>query len=197
MARYGIRLGTAIGAALMVTACLPVTSTTPIGTTAGYKPDPQLTGMWKSQADSSGGIGYFTFFPQNDGSFKVILLDPPASGDSGGWMVFEIHTVRLGAYQYMDARETDDSGKPPDPKLTHVPVLYRVGEDGSLALYLMDQDAAKAAIKTGKISGTAEQGDYGDVILSAAPAALDAFLGTAAGRALFTKPFVTLQRISP
>ena len=197
MARHWVRLGIALGAALILTACLPVTSTSPIGTTAGYKADAQLTGMWKAQSGDSGSIGYFTFFPQNDGSFKVVLLDPPISGDSGGWMVFEIHTARIGAFQYMDARETDDTGKPPDPKLAHVPVLYRAGENGSLVLYLMDEDAAKAAIKSGKISGTVEQGDYGDVILSAAPAALDALLGTAAGRALFTKPFVTLRRINP
>jgi hypothetical protein len=197
MARYGIRLGTAIGAALMVTACLPVTSTSPIGTTAGYKADPQLTGMWKGQTDDSGSIGYFTFFPQKDGSFKVMLLDPPASGDSGDWMAFEIHTARLGAYQYMDVRETDDGGKPPDPRLAHVPVLYRVGENGSLVFYLMDEDAAKAAIKAGKISGRVESGDFGDVTVAAAPTALDALLGTAAGRALFTKPFATLQRINP
>ena len=197
MARYGIRLGTAIGTALMMTACLPVTSTSPIGATAGYKADPQLTGMWKSQAGDSGSIGYFTFFPQKDGSFKVILLDPPAPGDSGSWMGFEIHAARLGSYQYMDVRETDDGGKPPDPRLAHVPVFYHVGENGSLVLYLMDEDAAKAAIKAGKISGRVESGDFGDVTLAAAPAALDALLGTTAGRALFTKPFATLQRVNP
>lgn len=195
MACHRGQLGFAIGAALTVTACLPVTSTSPIGTTTGYVADPQLTGMWKSRAGDSASIGYFTFFPQKDGSFKVILLDPPASDDNGSWMVFEIHAARLGVYQYMDVRVTDDGGKPPDPRLTHVPVLYRAGEDGSLVLYLMDEDAAKAAIKAGKISGTVEQGDYGDVTLTVAPAALDALLGTAAGRAMFTKPFATLQRV--
>src|SRR5579871_2989603 len=35
---------------LAVTACLPVTSKSPVGSTAGYKTDPQLTGMWSGKS---------------------------------------------------------------------------------------------------------------------------------------------------
>lgn len=194
--RAMLRAAIAIGVSLLSTACLPVTSTSPIGSTAGYRPDPQLTGMWKTRPGES-STAYFTFFPQDDGSMKVVFVEPPASGDKGGWMNFDIRTAVLGPYTYMDARETEDAGKPGDPKLAHVPVLYRAGADGSLVLYLMDDDAAKSAVRAGKMPGTVEQGEYGDVTLTASPAALDAFLASPAGRAMFTKPFVALERLKP
>jgi len=195
MARVLNRAVILLGVLLTATACLPVTSKSPIGTTAGYKADPRLTGVWK--VDSREASGYFAFFPQADGSTRVVLLEPSSPGDKGGWMVFDVHTATLGADRYMDASELEEDGKPPGQKLAHMPVLYRFGADGSLALYLMDEDAAKAAIKTGGIAGMVKPGQFGDVVLTATPAALDAYVQSPAGHALFKKPTEILERVKP
>jgi hypothetical protein len=77
-----------------------------------------------------------------------------------------------------------------------MPVLYRISADGSLALYLIDEKAARAAIEKGALAGTVEPGEYGDVTITAGPAALDTFFASAAGRALFMKPIGILQRVN-
>jgi hypothetical protein len=198
MARRLNRVGIVCGVFLATAACLPVTSKSPIGTTAGYKADPLLTGLWKVTSKNS--WGWFAFFPQSNGSTQVVMLEPSAPGDKsgwdkGGWIVFAVHTATLGADRYMDASETEEDGKTPGQKLEHMPVLYRFGADGSLALTLMDEDAAKAAIKAGRIAGQVGPGQFGDLVLTATPAALDAFLESPAGHALFDKPAVILERV--
>ena len=180
--------------AIAATACLPVTTSSPIGP-ALSKPDPLLTGMWKGKVGESRAIAYLTFFPQSDGSLKIVMLMPPAANEDGGWMIFQARSVTLGSNQYLDAREVDDGGKPPDARLAHVPVLYHVSGEGLLVLYLVDDAAAREAIQKGAIPGTIERGDYGDVTITADPAALAAFLRNDAGRALFKKPFATLERV--
>jgi len=66
-----------------------------------------------------------------------------------------------------------------------------------LVFYLMDEDAAKAAIKAARFREEWSPAILATVTVAAAPTALDAFAGTAAGRALFTKPFATLQADHP
>lgn len=151
--------------------------------------------MWKGRFGTSATAAYITFFPQKDGSMTIVMLGPPGAGDDGGWMVFAARSAKLGSYQYLDVRQTDDGGKPPDPKLAHVPVLYRISDDGYLVLWLVDEAAARKAIQSGRIAGKVEPGSFGDVKLTATPAALDAFLGSAAGRALFTKPLTVAARV--
>jgi hypothetical protein len=195
MVRRFNRAGIVFAALLATAACLPVTSKFPIGTTASYKADPLLTGLWKGKSDKSSD--WFAFFPQPNGSTKVVMLEPSKLGDKGGWIVFDVHTAALGSDRYMDASEIEEDGKPPGQKLEHMPVLYRFGADGSLALTLMDEDAAKSAIKAGRIAGQVGPGQFGDVVLTAPPAALDAFLQTSAGHALFDKPPAILERVGP
>jgi hypothetical protein len=191
--RYLHRLGIVFGVLLATSACLPVTSKSPVGTTVGYRADPQLTGLWKGRP--VGLPGYFAFFPQADGSTKVIWLNLPASRDRGGWIVFNVHTATLGSDLYMDASGIETDGGPFDPKLEHIPVLYGFGADGSLALSLMDEDAVRHAIEAGRIAGVVETRAFGDVVLTASPDALDAFLATPAGHALF-KRVAILDRVS-
>ena len=193
MVRRLTRAGVLFAVCLALAACLPVTSKSPLGTTAGYKPDPQLAGMWKPTSDES--APYFAFFPQADGSTKAVMIEPASQGDKGGWMVFDVRTATLGSDRYMDASEIENDGKPLAQTLQHIPVLYSFGADGSLSLTVMDEDAVKDAITAGKIAGQVEPGQSGDVVLTATPAALDAYLQTPAGRALFKKPLVVLARV--
>jgi hypothetical protein len=189
-----LKFALAMVVGVAATACLPVTTSSPIGPAAS-KPDPHLTGMWKGKVGESRAMSYLTFFPQTDGTLKIIVLMPPAANEDGGWMVFQARSATLGSYQYLDAREIDDGGKPPDARLAHVPVLYHASGDGFLVLYLMDDAAAREAIQKGEIAGTIGQGEYGDVTITAGPAALDTFLRGGAGRALFKKPFAMLEQL--
>lgn len=179
---------------LVLTGCLPVTSSSPLGTTAGPTSDPLLTGMWEGKLGSSTDVAYIAFYPGDGGTRKIVVLAPPTANDEGGWIVFEAREATLGGNTYLDAREIEDNGKAPDARLAHVPILYRFTGDGLLALYLIDERAARAAIEEGAIAGVIEPGEFGDVTLTAAPATLDAFFASAAGRALFTKPAGTVRR---
>jgi len=176
--------------------CLPVTSSSPLGTTVAATGDPQLAGMWKGKLGTSAGVAYVVFYPGKDGVQKIVMLAPPTADDEGGWMVFEARAAKLGANTYLDARELEDNGRQPEAKLGHVPVLYKANGDGFLALYLIDEPAARAAIARRALAGTVEPGEYGDVTITADPAALDAFFSGSAGRALFDKPLGTFQRVN-
>jgi hypothetical protein len=196
------RVAFALAVSLLVTACLPVTSTTPVGSTVGFAADPALAGLWRGQVHKPEGWVYMTFFPQSDGTTTVVMISPPDAArkdDSaqGDWSVYSLQTAAVGSYRYMNAQEVSNNGKAPDPAQTGktFPLLYRVNSDGALVIYLLDEKAATAAIKSGAIAGTIGQGQFADVTITAAPADLDAFMATPAGRALFVKPLILLKKV--
>lgn len=191
------RIGLAGLAAIATAACPPVTSKSPLGTTVAAAPDPGLTGIWRGHVASSESMSYFTFFPEDDGTMNAVLVVPPLGTDKGGWAVFSVQTVALGPNHFMNARETIDDGKPATGPMADntIPVLYRINSDGALVLYIVDETLAKNAIKSGKLAGDVEQGQYGDVTITAAPADLDAYMASPEGRALFSKPLAVLKRV--
>ena len=186
-------------AALFVAACLPVTTTNPVGSTVGFKADPALIGLWKGHGedeDKDDQDGYFYFLRNEDGSITAILITPGKDADD--WGTFELQTATLGANHLMNVREGLKNGKPNDEELAkaNIPMLYRLERDGKLTLALLDDEAAAAAVKAGKIQGTIEPGTSGDVHITAEPAAQDAFFATKEGAALFGKKLVTLTRVN-
>jgi hypothetical protein len=190
-----------VAAAVALAACLPVTTKSPIGSTVGYKSDPALYGMWKGAPPDNNDnhdIAYFAIMPGDEGEATVVFIDMPTPVKSGDWSTYEVKTTTLGPYRYLDARARMADGKPAEGPYTEksFPVLYRIEADGTLALYLIDEEAAKAAVKAGKIAGDVGRGDYGDVELTAEPKTLDALLASRAGRALFTKPLIVLHKVS-
>ena len=52
----------------------------------------------------------------------------------------------------------DDRPADPDEAKSDFLLLYRFGKDGRLMLYLLDEDATRAAIKAGKIKGEIDPG---------------------------------------
>jgi hypothetical protein len=177
-------------------ACPPVTSKTPVGTTVKAVRDPALTGVWRGKVADGDTVSYFTFLPQDDGTYSVVLVTPPSAKDNGGFGVFGAQTVTLGRFHFINARELTDDNKAAKGAMADntIPLLYRL-EGDTLVLYLMDEDATRNAIKTGKIKGTAEEGQFGDVTLTASPGDLDAYMASPAARALFTKPLVVLKKV--
>lgn len=189
-----IRLAAALCIALIATACLPVTSTVPIGSSIGFKPDPALVGMWKGHGESPSETTYLSFFPQDDGTITALMVTP--DGKDTGWSAFSLQTATLGANHFMNAHEVLSDGKPAsdeDAQKTF-PLLYRVNGDGALVIYLLDEKKAAAAIHAGKIAGTIEPGNFGDVAITAQASDLDAFMQTPDGRALFVKPLAIFKR---
>jgi len=199
-----LRAAVAMAAMFLAAGCLPVTSKTPVGTTAGLDADEALTGTWigraEDQEDKSRkkdkGVLYLHFLKDKDaGGFSVLWAATGDGKDNGEWMSFKVGTARLGTNRYMNAVETGKDGKPVDGALKDAsfPLLYSFGRHHRLTLYMLDEDKVKAAIKAAKIAGTVESGDYGDVKITAEPAALDAFMATPEAAALF-KVFIVLKR---
>ena len=190
-----------LAAALALSACLPVTTKSPLGSTAGLKADPALYGMWEakpeSDPDHAKHIVFLAILPGDDGAATAVFFDLPQPLKSADWAHYAITTTALGPYRYINARAVTTDGHPADDAeaQTTFPLLYRFDASDKLTLYLIDEDAAKAAVNDGKIAGTVARESYGDVVLTAAPAALDAYFASGAGRALFTKPLLVMRRV--
>lgn len=187
-------------AGILAAACLPVTSTSPIGTTVGLGADPVLDGAWKAapQADDK-GPNYMHFLVDAQGGMTVLLVSHAHGKGASDWSEYRVTAATLNGHHYLNALTLRENGKASsDVTATHnTPLLYTLSADGrTLSLYLIDDDAAKAAIKAGKLQGTIEPGDYGDVVLTAAPDKLDAFFARDEAVALFgKKPLVVLERL--
>ena len=195
-----------LAAALTLAACIPVTTKSPVGTAAGLKPDPALYGMWEASFDpaQSGATPedakervFIAILPDKGGDVTAVLADIPSAEKDGEWSSYVLTTATLGAAHYINARALSTDGTPADGReaTSTFPILYRIGGDNTLKLYLVDEDAAKAAVNSGKIAGKIEGGNFGDVMLTATAAQLDAYFASDAGRALFTKPLLVLHRV--
>jgi hypothetical protein len=184
--------------AIGLCACPPVTTKTPLGTTVASTTDPALAGMWKGQIGTD-PVNIFTFLPEENGLYLVMVVTPPADKKNDGWSwgQFVAQPVTLGPNHFLNVHETVSNGTPSEGAMADstFPLLYRINRDGTLTLYMIDEDAAKKLIQSGKLEGTIEQGQYGDVVLTAPPRALDAFMATQAGRALFVAPLTVLHRV--
>jgi hypothetical protein len=194
-----MRFAILAAAALIVAACLPVTTKNPVGTTAGFKQDPALIGVWKAEPDKNNKDdkpGYLAFLNAEESSAMTAVMIAPGK-DAGDWSTYKLKLATLGTNHFINAWGVLNNGRPADEAeaKADIPLLYRFGKDGKLTLYLLDEDATRAAIKTGKIKGEIEPGDTGDVHIIAEPKALDTFFASKEGAALFVKPLIVLDRV--
>jgi hypothetical protein len=193
-----IRYAVLAAAALIVAACLPVTTKNPVGTTAGFKQDASLVGVWKGEPDKNNPDDkpvYFAFLNANEDGMTAIMLQPGKG--TGDWGAYNLKLATLGENRFINAWTVLDNGKPADASEAKADILllYRLGKDGKLTVYLLDEEATRAAIRAGRIKGEVQPGDTGDVRLTAEPKVLDAFFATKQGAALFVKPLVVLDRL--
>lgn len=191
---HAIRIATIFLAGLLVMACLPVITTHPIGTTVPPAPDSQLTGIWSGKTADDETTSYFTFLPEDDGTITAIIVNPGKKGDKGGWSVFALTTATLNTKHYMNARALfeDNKAATGEDATRIIPLAYHMNADGRLILTLIDEDAAKTAVKTGRIEGKIGKGNTGDVTITASPKNLDAFFATDDGAALFSQSLIEL-----
>ena len=205
----------AIAAALLLAGCLPVTSKTPVGTTAGLGADEALYGTWTGRAEDQPdkdkdrkdkGKLYLHFVPtmspQGIPSIGAIMVGPGSAKNKIEVDLYELRTAKLGDNNFIDVLKfsdidhgihADDASQDNGLNGGSVPMLYKFGKHHTLTLYLLDEDKVKEAIKAGKIAGVIESGNFGDVKLTADAAALDAFFATPEAAKLF-KVFVVLKR---
>ena len=188
--RRCLRVAAVLAAAWALAGCLVFTKI-PIGSTAGFTADLALLGAW--QVPDEKGAAYLVFLKNKDGSLSVISFD---SKDSQ-WQRYSVRTSKLGARTFMNVREIEADGAPAEDELTQgiIPILYSVDKT-SLTLNLLDEDRTKAAIRSATIAGMIEPGRFGDAYITAGPNALDAFMRTPAGLALFDKHPISLRRIN-
>ena len=202
-----------LGLAILAGACLPVTTKTPVGSTVGFKPDQGLFGVWRGYATNSNAHVYLTIFKgASDGETVAVLVSAPAkAGDDGFVSVYDLKTATLGGHRFLSARGLDFSGCTKSnrceaevlPKDATVPLLYRI-VGRTLALYLLDNEATAAAIRSGAVRGSVEPDlrdkdgkiiVHGDVKLTDDGATLDRFIQSASGLALFKSPFLELRKV--
>lgn len=190
------RLILAFSAAIFAAACFPPTTKTPIGTTAGFKPDPALYGMWRAQdGDKS---TYFAFLKNDDNSMTAVFVSPPTTPEgSGDWGTYGVEVTKLGDTTFLNARVTSANGHAPDPDESEkiVPLLYRVS-GRTLKLSFMDEATVREAIAKGKLKGSMDPGENGDVHITEDGPKLDALMQTPAGLGLFVeKNALLLQKV--
>lgn len=192
------RIPTALALALtlLLAACYPPVTRHPVGTTTGIRNDPAIAGSWRTlpSGDDKGG-GYFHFLPLKNGGFTVIAI-PNTSDPASDWLLAAVTSARFApGYGFLNAWLTDrNRERLPDQPPGTVPLLYRFDGKGVLTLYMIDEDAAKTAIRAHRIAGDAGKSGTDDATITADPRALDAFFRSREGQALFKKPFVILKR---
>jgi hypothetical protein len=193
-----IKFAVAFLAVLALAGCYPPVTSSPVGTTAGAKDDPTLTGTWKG-TDSEKKVTYLHFLPRPQSDEKMAIL-VPSGGEMADLMIVTFSTARFGSFGYMNVRFAKSDGKPiEDQPPGTVPVLYRLDAKGALTLALMDEKLVKDAVKAHRLKGTFEKtiggGDDGDVTITETPAALDRLFAAPSVTTLFAKPFLTLHRV--
>ena len=194
------RILLALAAALVLSACLPVTSKTPLGTTTKPVPDLALKGMWRGQNDKQDAPGFIGFIKNEDDTMTAVMVSPEEGANDGDWEAFSLKVVTLGGKHYMTARETFVKDKPVDQadasdQLGNIILLYRV-EGKTLKLYLADEKKTAALIKAGKLHGTvSDDTSSPDVALTSDGAELDKFFASPAAAALFEKPTITMTKV--
>lgn len=184
----------AIFATLIVAACYPPVTKSPVGLTVGIKADPALSGLWAGKGND-GQPSYMHFLPQADGSFTVLIVGNGDQVDEE-WDLVNVTTAKFGTNGIMNATMISTRGKPEPAHPGTVPVLYRI-DGGTLTLALLDEEKVKDAIRAGKIKGDAGDGGTSDATITADPAVLDKFISSPAGMSLFDKPFFKARKVTP
>lgn len=190
------RLVVILFCAALLVGCLPVVSTTPVGTTAGLGADKALYGTWKGHSPEAKDQqdGFLHIMQAKDGSLTAALILADGGSDDG-WSIFHLRTAALGKNHYLNAVMTFDKDAPAEGKLknANIPLFYVV-KDKTLTLSLLDEDKVKEAIKAGTLKGTIEPGDNGDAVITASGAELDAFFAKPEAAALF-KRMMVMKRV--
>jgi hypothetical protein len=175
-----------LACALFAAGCGSITTKYPIGMTTGLSPDPALYGTWKGHYVNQEHDFYLHFLKDDGGKIIAIwVAAPPDDTHNGGAAIFQIFTAKLGENRYINASQflwNDKVTRKSGPGGT-TPVLYRFESDGHLTICKIDKEKLTKVIESGALAGVIEEHGardsiqhYEDVIVTAEPAELDAFM---------------------
>lgn len=187
-------------AAVALGAC--ATTKHPIGISGEPQRDSRLLGAWKSVGPGDGGAVYVFFFPR---PFEPYILEalgvsPPHGRENnecaqlaqgcGEWGSYSITLGKAGEFRFLNARQWFNRDGKPVKTDGYTPVLYRI-EGETLYLSFPDVPMISAAVVAGQLAGEIK-GD--SVLITAEPAALDAYMAQHAAR-LFKPADHSLRRV--
>ena len=195
MIRLRISLYPLLLLAVVLAGC-KVDSTNPISALDGAQPDTSLYGVWRYQA--KGDLVYVHIGPEfslDTGSAptgpakgtRIVLVDHKRNGITDESYV--AYPSRVGKRRYLNVVQVE-GGKP----VGFIFVRYALIDGNTLRFSTIDEEALKAAIRSGQVKGTTRgEGLSSETVITAESADIERLLARD-GEKLFANPFV-LKRV--
>jgi len=132
-----LRMALIAGLALLAAGCAGVTTTYPIGSSSGLKPDAALVGTWLAYGENQidlertedGKVAtYFHVLPSGNDTLAVVVVSlPKKSGEEGGAELYRVRCGQAGDNRILNIVALDRLSEDAvvHPKDGTVPVLYR------------------------------------------------------------------------
>ena len=183
-------LAAALFGFLLLAGCVP-TAENPITSKKGAG-DQSLIGAWKGTSNDNTPI-WLHFLRGKDNEIGAVLM-PRGTGDKAPdeWSAFRVVTAEIKGTHYMSALWDYNDGKPTEGRDKGYHLLrYAIASDGTLSLWLVDEEKLIAAVESGKLEGKIEgEGGSKEVRVTASSEKLGKFLAKSNPAELFDKPFV-------
>lgn len=154
----------------------------PASDPAQATPDPVLYGVWRGTFE--GDEVYVHVGPGERGMTKATMVTHEKKGalKTERYLAFP---TRLGKLDLLNVRQVDEGGD------LRGYVLFRYQASGrKLTLWMLSYGAVREDIKAGKLKGTAEDGPYGETLVTASSPELAAYLQESEQARLFDKALV-------
>jgi len=135
---------------LIVNACCPMTSMHPLGDPQRADHDSRLEGVWRQDFEQDYVMLHIGKAP--NGRIQVIAVEHSEDGkmDYDG---FTVSGIRLKNHYYLDIDTAQLTPKHREGQQGHVIIAYRLPDDNTLDVAMLDLDPVAAAIQAKKLAG--------------------------------------------
>jgi len=167
-----------------------VDSVNPISSFGSAQPDAAIYGVWRYQAKDE--LSYIHIGPEfslddaakaGNRRTRIVIVDHKPNGLTDE--AYVAYTSRVGKQRYLNVVQAEG-----EKTVGYLFVRYTLVDRNTLRFATVDEDALKAAIRTGRIKGTTRgEGLSSETAITAESAEIEKFL-SADGAKLFAKPFV-------
>lgn len=159
----------------------------PVSDPAGAVADPALHGTWHGTFD--GDEIYLHVGPAARGMTQAVMVEHK---EKGGELKVERYVAfpsRLDKLAMLNVRRVDE----PDTDLGYTLFKYEVHKK-KLTLWMTSYGAVRDDIKAGKLAGRAQDGPFGETLITASSEELAKYLQHSDPKRLFDKPLVFNRR---
>lgn len=191
-------------ASLLLAGCLPE-SKNPLSTPTTSRIDSRIGGVYVQQKEGRKEDSAFWHFhyrgaspgknqqPRTTTKIEIVGVSHQSEGGLDGARYYAFAT-RLGGHDYLSfVEEKNGSAKEGNYSFARYEVNWR----GDLRLWLLDEDALAAAIKSGRLRGQVRTGKFTkDVLLTDTTVNLSAFVAASDPATLFRKTPLVLRRLA-